>query len=178
MKKYLLTPLLGMLCVVPAFSAFPGADMDNTNIEGNTTSSNMRPHEYNRSNKKHDENNKDVEANTKTEQMPPRHYQDKKTQETSSAIHNDRPNPNHHSTKHHKKTKSKEQGYSHNNHKDAKEEENENLKNIAQPDTSNINNNLRIPDGETIRLNREMMLDGPQGGIQNNQFRGIGDRSL
>ena len=61
----------------------------------------------------------------------------------------------------------------HNNQK-TEDDENDNLKDIARPAPQNITNNFRIPSGEDARLNKEMMLNGPQGGFQNNQPRGIG----
>lgn len=56
------------------------------------------------------------------------------------------------------------------------EDENPNLKNIAQP-APNIQRNLRMPTDDEQRLNRQMMLDGPKGGIQNSGPRGIGGSS-
>lgn len=169
MKKYLLTPILTTLFSVPAFSAFPGADMNNTNIEGKTTSSNMQIQYNDKQNKKHSGNDKNATTDLNSEKVPLQHRQARDAQEANSDRHesNHRPQP-----KHHKKLKHNQQVLAHDNQKDV-DDENDNLKNIARPETNNINSNLRIPDGEASRLNREMMLDGPQGGFQNNQPRGI-----
>lgn len=59
---------------------------------------------------------------------------------------------------------------------DNKDDENPNLANLATPAPENIRNNLSIRD-EDRALRRQMMLDGPQGGFQNNQPRGIGGTS-
>ncbi|AIT08824.1 hypothetical protein LO80_01750 [Candidatus Francisella endociliophora] len=64
----------------------------------------------------------------------------------------------------------------HKNKKDDSEDENPNLANLTTPEPVNARNNLRISD-EDRALNRQMMLDGPQGGFQNNQPRGIGGTS-
>lgn len=67
-------------------------------------------------------------------------------------------------------------GHKHAHHakdNDNKDDENPNLANLATPAPENIRNNLSIPD-EDRALRRQMMLDGPQGGFQNNQPRGIG----
>lgn len=58
-----------------------------------------------------------------------------------------------------------------------KEDENPNLANLATPEPTNIRNNLVISD-EDKSLNRQMMMNGPQGGFQNNQPRGIGGTSV
>lgn len=57
-----------------------------------------------------------------------------------------------------------------------KEDENLNLDNLTTPAPKNIKDNLRISD-EDKSLNRQMMMDGPQEGFQNNQPRGIGGTS-
>ncbi|ALB01565.1 hypothetical protein ACH24_02180 [Francisella persica ATCC VR-331] len=57
-----------------------------------------------------------------------------------------------------------------------KEDQNPNLANLATPEPINIRNNIRISD-EDKSLNRQMMMNGPQGGFQNNQPRGIGGTS-
>ena len=41
------------------------------------------------------------------------------------------------------------------------------------PEPTNIRNNLRISD-EDKSLNRQIIMNGPQRGFQNNQPRGIG----
>jgi hypothetical protein len=50
-----------------------------------------------------------------------------------------------------------------------------NLQNIAVPHVvnNNISNNLQRIDNNDRLLNKQMMLDGPQGGIQSNKPRGI-----
>ena len=163
MKKHLLIPTLATLFALPAF---PGADMDNTNIEGHTHSSNMQPPNNDKNHKKDDNRGVDDKAISKSKNMP---IQVKDAQETNSNMKIDK-----NKQSHHKKSKHNQQTLANDNQNDA--DENENLRNIAEPEINNINNNLRIPDGETSRLNREMMLDGPQGGFQNNQPRGIGSR--
>ncbi len=166
MKKNLLITIITVLFVTPAFSAFPGADMNNTHIEGNITSSNMRP--MHGENKYKNPNDQGVEKDN-----PSQLILDNKASKTrpSERAHpmsgandkseqgrDDRDPPKHH-----------------NNQKDV-DDENDNLSYIVKPETNNVNNNLRILDGESSRLNREMMLNGPQGGFQNNQPRGIGGR--
>lgn len=148
MKKYLLIPILVIIFAIPAFSAFPSGDMNNTHIEGNTTSSNMpSQNTYKQRKKSNNENNLNSE-NT---------LGDSKSSDNRKSSHPHAKNVQ----------ETQKKG----------EDENDNLKNIAQSAPANIQNNLRIPDGESSRLNREMMLNGPQGGIQNNQPRGIGSAS-
>ena len=173
MKKYLLIPTLATIFAVPAFSAFPGADMNNTNIEGNTTSSNMPSQSNDRMHKKHGRNNDDTMANSNSENTPVQKHQARLAQEANTDMDENESKSNHQRPKHHKKPKHNQQTLDHDNQKD---DDNDNLRDIARPETNNINSNLRIPDGESSRLNREMMLDGPQGGFQNNQPRGIGSR--
>ena len=43
MKKSLLITIITVLFAIPAFSAFPGADMNNAQIGSDVISSNMRP---------------------------------------------------------------------------------------------------------------------------------------
>lgn len=64
----------------------------------------------------------------------------------------------------------------HTDKKDNKDEDddNPNLVGLAEPAPANIRNNLQINDSDRA-LNRQMMLNGPQGGFQNNQPRGIGN---
>lgn len=56
------------------------------------------------------------------------------------------------------------------------DDENPNLRDLAKPEP-NIQRNLNMPTDEEQRLNREMMLDDPQGGFQNTGPRGIGNPS-
>jgi len=170
MKKYLLMPTLVILFAVPAFSAFPGADMNNTNIEGNTISNNMPSQRNNRLDKKNKES--DSQTNSKLKEISAQNSQVRGGKGNDLSIHKSQHKPDHHSSKHHKKPKNKQQALAEKS-KQNDNDDNDNLKNIAQPATSNITSNLRIPDRESTRLNRQMMLDGPQGGFQNNQPRGI-----
>ena len=50
-----------------------------------------------------------------------------------------------------------------------------NLKNIAKPTmiSDRMQRNLDFMDSDKRRLQNQMMLDGPQGGIQGNKPRGI-----
>ena len=189
MKRYLLIPTLTILFALPVFSAFPGADMNNTNIEGNTTSSNMQLQYYDRNHKKHDD---EIGINDRTssnsQKVPAQHRQARASQVANSNMSgnglesNRRHRPrqgeagNHHSSKHHKNPRHKQQVIGQDNQKDT-DSENDNLRELTRPETNNVRNNLRIPNGEDSRLNREMMLNGPQGGFQNNQPRGIGGGS-
>ncbi|MFT4693237.1 MAG: hypothetical protein ACI8TE_000125 [Francisella sp.] len=179
MKKNLLITIITVLFAAPAFSAFPGADMNNTHIEGNITSSNMRP--MHGENKYKDPNDQGVEKDSQSQPIldskasetrpSERAHPTSGAKDKSEQGRDDRDPP-----KHHKKPKHNQQQLTaHNNQKDV-DDENDNLSNIAKPETNNVNNNLRILDGESSRLNREMMLNGPQGGFQNNQPRGIGGR--
>ena len=95
MKKYLLTPILTTLFSVPAFSAFPGADMNNTNIEGKTTSSNMQIQYNDKQNKKHSGNDKNATTDLNSEKVPLQHRQARDAQETNADRHesNHRPQP-------------------------------------------------------------------------------------
>ncbi|API86921.1 hypothetical protein [Francisella uliginis] len=59
--------------------------------------------------------------------------------------------------------------------KDNSEDDNPNLANLTTPEV-NVRNNLAVSD-QDVALSRQMMLNGPQGGIQNNQPPGIGGTS-
>lgn len=195
MKKYLLIPILTIIFAMPAFSAFPSGDMNNTHIEGNTISSNMPSQNTHKQRKKTNSennlNNKNTLGDsTSSDNRKPRYPHAKSVQETQkdpkneykTARANNKLGPTNIQNKADNKTRSKHNSHSKHrvNDQDTQkkgEDENDNLKNIAQPAPANIQNNLRMPDGESSRLNREMMLNGPQGGIQNNQPRGIGSAS-
>ena len=58
---------------------------------------------------------------------------------------------------------------------DEKSAQEENLRNIATPYVvdKNVANNLQLFDNKKRLLNKQMMLEGPQGGIQSNKPRGI-----
>ena len=59
---------------------------------------------------------------------------------------------------------------------DAYSSQEKNLKNISKPTmiSDRMKRNLDFMDSSKRRLNNQMMLDGPKGGIQGNVPRGIG----
>ncbi|MGQ4002703.1 hypothetical protein QIW49_03200 [Francisellaceae bacterium CB300] len=176
MKKNLLIPVLTVLFAIPAFSAFPGADMNNAQIGSDVISSNMRPmHGKNRHKDPNDrdrvvrDNQSQSMLNNSETRSSERAYPMHGAKDESEQGSDDR-----HPPKHHKKAKHNQQHVKAHSNQKNEDDENDNLKDIARPAPQNITNNLRIPSGEDARLNKEMMLNGPQGGFQNNQPRGIG----
>jgi hypothetical protein len=180
MKRILLTSILTSICVLPAFAVNVVERDNSTDQSGNSPTANAQSDSYNprdnndsqsplannmRAFKSHrqmidEQNNQNSQgtqrriAVSKEDMRPPRG-----SNQTNEKMQKNWPSPAN-------DTKDK------NKHDDS-DDENPNLANLASPEPKNIRDNLTISDQDRA-LNRQMMLNGPQGGIQNDQPRGIG----
>lgn len=165
MKKILLSSILTSVFIAPAFCAFPVNDSNNDGeVDGTElaqTSQQRTVHNIGSSTDYHNKikvNKDDQGLHTDVMGMHRKHQKNNvQSQETSieKKSHNDLDHP---------KVK-----------KHDSEDDNPNLANLTTPEV-NVRNNLAMSDQDAA-LNRQMMLNGPQGGIQNNQPPGIGGTS-
>lgn len=161
MRKILLSSVLTSAFIIPAFCASQIDDSNDEQFDSVATSqtSKQKVKVNNHPHKKIVEEKEDDDLKTNVMGM---HRKNQKN------------NPN-------LETLPPSEKYSHNEVYTAKakehdsEDDNPNLANLTTPE-ENIRSNLSI-SGEDAALSRQMMLNGPQGGIQNNQPPGIGGTS-
>ncbi|WP_150468288.1 hypothetical protein [Francisella sp. SYW-9] len=168
MRKILLSSILTSILIVPAFSAIPVNDSNNdgeidgtelaqtpdlkTGLKNNVNSESQRYSNVKVAEKE------DQDLKTHAMGMHRKHHSNyAETQENSRPKFGKSDD----SEAYHVKTK-----------KEDSEDDNPNLANLTTPEQ----NNLSVSDKDAT-LNRQMMLNGPQGGIQNNQPPGIGGTS-
>ncbi|MED7787792.1 hypothetical protein [Francisella sp. 19X1-34] len=168
MRKVLLSSILTSILIAPAFSAIPVNDSNNDGqIDGAElaqTPNLKKDLRYKGDSQSQRHSNVEVaekeDQDLKTHTMGMhRKYQSPYTQAHESS--DSQFGKVDYSKVHHKKSK-----------KEDSEDNNPNLANLTTPEQSN----LSVSDKDNA-LNRQMMLNGPQGGIQNNQPPGIGGTS-
>ncbi|ASG67787.1 hypothetical protein CDV26_04740 [Francisella halioticida] len=168
MKKFLLPLVLTLAFITPAFCAFAINDSNNDGEELAQTSK-QRIMYNNKLNGEHhsktaviqEVDNEDKDLQTNVMGMHRKHQNANIQSQDISYLRSEK--PTHHQIGHAKVKKNNS------------EDDNPNLANLTTPEV-NVRNNLAMSDQDAT-LNRQMMLNGPQGGIQNNQPPGIGGTS-
>ncbi|AEB27735.1 hypothetical protein FNFX1_0787 [Francisella cf. novicida Fx1] len=187
MKKLILTSILGFIFAAPAFSFDnPNDGSDSTKVTSNVTNmSNTVPRDANvvqqpipRDSVRNMQSHRQIinqRNKQQVSQMTKRHLggiSEENLQSPRVTKKDLKQNPSDNNSA---KQLNNSKNDTRNIDKD-KDDENPNLANLATPEPTNIRNNLMISD-EDRSLNRQMMINGPQGGFQNNQPRGIGGTS-
>ncbi|QIW10303.1 hypothetical protein [Francisella sp. LA112445] len=167
MRKILLSSILTSILVIPAFSANP---INDSNNDGQIDEAELAQTSSLKTDSRNDDTESQRHINVEVAEK-----EDQDLQTHAMGMHR-KYHSNHAKVEDHSYSKFGKVNDSEAHHikaeKEDSEDDNPNLANLTTPE-QNIKDNLSA-SGEDAALSRQMMLDGPQGGIQNNQPPGIG----